>query len=166
MVYSERDRRFNLKYKKKFDYKLNNHGQSCTIVKKEHGKRCPCYNKETGYGDLIWHTKHPEEPECNDNCFLESIDIEENIKAFIIPSKYAGENAQLELVLTAIGEIHKDDYIYISNADTDIFSLDKDTDYIIYNNQKWLVLNPDVYRIGDVELVYMAILRLIGDNNE
>lgn len=159
-MYSERDKKYNLKYKKKLDAKINMHGQSFTIVRNSPGERCPCYNVENGYGNLEWHRHNPKEPECDTNCYLESKIIKLKDKAFIIPAK-AMDSTTAELILTTIGNIKKDDYIYIGKSDVDIFTLKKDIDYLIYNNRKWVLLNPDIYKIGDVDLVYIAILSLI-----
>ena len=151
----------NIKYKRMFDNKTNIHGQSCTLVKHKEGNRCPCYNGETGYGDRYWHISNPDEPECDDNCYLAAEEVREDLYAFIFPADSIGDKALREIVLAAIGEIKKDDYVYVGKSDTDIFNLSKETDYLIYNNQKWRVLNPDLYKLGDIELAYVALLELI-----
>lgn len=154
------------RYKRIFDKKMDKFGQSATLHTNSSGERCPCYNIDTGYGDPEWHRKNPDAPDCDDECYINRGEKDISIKAFILPSSDVGKKGFEEIVLAAIGQVKKDDYIYIGKSDVDIFNL-SEKDYLIYENKRWKIKNPDVYKIGDVSLIYVALLELIGeDKNE
>lgn len=163
MKISNIDKKYNLKYKKRFDYKTDIHGQSFKIYKSSKEQRCPCYNPETGYGSLHWHRDNPKAPECDDNCYLSSsIEIIKD-KAFIFPADAVGDKNLREIILAAIGEVHSDNYVYVGKSDLNIFDMDKTTDYLVFKNKKWKLLNPDIYMVGDIHLAYIALLEFIGE---
>ncbi|MGJ0848448.1 hypothetical protein ACR77J_17295 [Tissierella praeacuta] len=156
----------NIKYKRIFDKKTDKHGQSATLHIHPIGERCPCYNPNTGYGDPEYHRKNPTAPDCDDECYINRREKDVSLKAFIFPASDISKKGFEEIVLAAIGQVHKDDYVYVGKSDVDIFNL-SERDYLVYKNKRWKIKNPDVYKIGDVSLTYVALLELIGeDKNE
>lgn len=185
----------NIKYKRIFDKKVDRYGQSAILLTYSNGnyvsvedihnamelhelgqiplnqvsgvgERCPCYNETTGYGDPGWHRKNPNEPNCDDECYIYRPGQPIPLKAFIFPASDIDKKGFKEIVLAAIGQVNKDDYVYIGKSDLDIFNL-SEKDYLVYKNKRWKIKNPDVYKIGDIDLTYMALLELIGeDKNE
>lgn len=155
-----------IKYKKIFDKRTDKYGQSATLHIYPQGKRCPCYDPNTGYGDPEWHRQNPTVPDCDDECYINRGEKEIPLKAFIFPADSIGNKSVEEIVLAAIGQVKKDDYVYVGKSDVDIFNL-SENDYLVYKNKRWKIKNPDVYKIGDVDLTYVALLELIGeDKNE
>jgi len=150
------------RYKRIFDKKTDRYGQSATLYKYLAGERCPCYDPSTGYGDPEWHRQNPEAPECDDECYISRGDEEIPLKAFIFPATDISKKGLEEIVLTAIGQLQRDDYVYIGKSDVDIFNL-SERDYLVYKGRQWRIKNPDVYKIGDVDLTYVARLELIGE---
>lgn len=148
------------KYKRILDKKINRYGQSATLHTSNLGTRCPCFDASTGYGDLHWHIKNPTAPECDEEGYIGSSNMDIPLKAFILPASDVSSKGVEELILSSIGQIRQDEYVYIGKSDTDIFNL-KETDYLTYNNQKWKIKNPDVYKIGDISIVYVARLSLL-----
>lgn len=155
-----------IKYKKIFDKRTDKYGQSATLHIYSHGERCPCYDPNTGYGDPEWHRQNPTAPDCDDECYINRGKKEIPLKAFIFPADSIGNKSMEEIVLAAIGQVKKDDYVYVGKSDVEIFNL-SENDYLVYKNKRWKIKNPDVYKIGDVDLTYVALLELIGeDKNE
>lgn len=156
----------NIKYKRIFDKKTDRYGQSSILHTYSPGERCPCYNTTTGYGDPKWHRDNPLSIDCDDECYINRGKQDIYLKAFIFPASDVGKKGFEEVVLAAIGQVKKDDYVYIGKSDVDIFNL-SEKDYLVYKNKRWKIKNPDVYKIGDVSLTYIALLELIGeDKNE
>ena len=154
------------KYKRIFDKKTDKYGQSATLYAHFPGKRCPCYDESTGYGNPEWHRQNPTAPDCDDECYINRGEKEISLKAFIFPADNIGNKSMEEIVLAAIGQVKKDDYVYVGKSDVDIFNL-SENDYLVYGNKRWKIKNPDVYKIGDIPLTYVALLELIGsDKNE
>ncbi|WP_353096311.1 hypothetical protein [Tissierella praeacuta] len=154
------------RYKRIFDKKADKYGQSATLHIHPIGERCPCYDESTGYGNPEWHRKNPDAINCDDECYINRGEKDISIKAFILPSSDVGKKGFEEIVLAAIGQIKKDDYAYIGKSDVNIFNL-SEKDYLVYENKRWKIKNPDVYKIGDISLTYVALLELIGeDKNE
>ena len=153
----------NIKYKRIFDKKTNRYGQSATLKIHAIGERCPCYNSNTGYGDPKWHRENPLSVDCDDECYIHREEDYVALKAFIFPSSDISKKGFEEIVLAAVGQVKKDDYIYIGKSDVDIFNLSEE-DYLVYKNKRWKVKNPDVYKIGDISLTYVAVLELIGED--
>lgn len=154
-----------IKYKRILDKKTDRFGQSATLSIHSPGERCPCYDGPTGYGDPEWHRRNPAAIDCDTECYInrgrESIEL----KAFIFPASDIGRRGFEEEVLAAIGQVTKDDYVYVGKSDVDIFKL-SDEDYLVYKNKRWRIKNPDVYKIGDVDLTYVALLELIGEDKD
>ncbi|WP_432400955.1 hypothetical protein [Wukongibacter sp. M2B1] len=150
-------------YKKIFDKKIDKYGQSAILHKYIPGTRCTCYDESTGYCDPQWHRDNPTEPECNEEGYLDGSTEQTPLKAFIFPSSDLNRKLVDEVVLSSIGKIDKDDYIYVGKSDVDIFNLDIDIDYLEHNNKKWQIINPDSYKIGDIDIIYIAKLKLLGD---
>lgn len=155
----------NVKYKRIFDKKTDKHGQSATLHTHSLGERCPCYNSNTGYGDPEYHRQNPSAPNCDNECYINRGEKEIQLKAFILPSSDVGKKGFEEIVLAAIGQVNKDDYIYIGKSDIDIFNL-SERDYLVYKDKRWKIKNPDVYKIGDIDLTYVALLELIGEDKD
>lgn len=154
-----------IKYKRIFDKRTDKYGQSATLHTYSPGERCPCYNPDTGYGDPRWHRENPLEPDCDDECYINRGEKDISLKAFIFPASDIGKKGFEEIVLAAIGQVRKDDYVYIGKSDVDIFNL-SEKDYLIYKNKRWKIKNPDVYKIGDVSLTYVALLELMGSDKD
>ena len=156
----------NIKYKRIFDKKADRNGQSAALNIYSLGERCSCYDSSTGYGNPEWHRKNPLEPDCDDECYINRGSEQIPLKAFIYPASDVSKKGFEEMVLAAIGQIQKDDYAYVGKSDVDIFNL-SEKDYLVYKNKRWKIKNPDVYKIGDISLAYVALLELIGeDRNE
>lgn len=155
----------NIKYKRIFDKKTDKHGQSATLHIHPIGERCPCFNPNTGYGDPEWHRKNPNASNCDNECYINRGEKDIPIKAFIFPASDVGRKGFEEIVLAAIGQVNKDDYVYIGKSDVDIFNL-SESDYLVYKDKRWKIKNPDVYRIGDIDLTYVALLELIGEDKD
>lgn len=156
----------NSKYKRIFDKKTDRYGQSAALNIHSPGVRCPCYNPNTGYGDPEWHRQNPEAIDCDNECYINRGKESIALKAFIFPSSDIGRRGFEEEILAAIGQITKDDYVYVGKSDVDIFNL-SENDYLVYKDKRWRIKNPDVYKIGDIELTYVALLELVGeDKNE
>ncbi|QEK12722.1 hypothetical protein FQB35_10480 [Crassaminicella thermophila] len=150
------------KYKVLFDKKVDKYGQTAILHKFINGIRCPCYDEDTGYCDPQWHRDHPEAPECNDEGYLQGINEQIILKAFIFPANDLNKSTVDEVVLASLGQLSKDDYIYVGKSDVSIFNL-KDTDYLEYDNKRWRIKNPDNYKIGDDDISFVAKLELLGD---
>lgn len=153
----------NIKYKKIFDKRTDRYGQSATLHTYSSGEKCPCYNESTGYGNPDWHRQNPTAVDCDDECYIDRGEEDIPLKAFIYPSSDIGKKGFEEVVLAAIGQVNKDDYIYIGKSDIDIFNL-SEKDYLVYKDKRWKLKNPDVYKIGDISLTYVALLELVGED--
>lgn len=151
-----------VKYKRIFDNKTDKYGQSAILHTYSPGERCPCYDESTGYGDPEWHRQNPLEPDCDDECYINRGEKDIPLKAFIFPASSITQKGLEEIILTAIGQVQRDDYVYVGKSDVDIFNL-SEKDYLVYKNKRWKIKNPDVYKIGDVDLTYVARLELIGE---
>lgn len=150
------------KFKRIFDKKVDRYGQSAILHKYSPGVRCPCYDESTGYCDPQWHRDNPDALECNEEGYLDGINEQIPLKAFVFPVDDLNKTTVDEVVLASLGKLNKDDYIYVGKADVDILNL-KDIDYLEYDNRKWRLNNPDNYKIGDYNLAFVAKLKLIGD---
>lgn len=151
------------KYKRILDKKITRYGQSATLHVTDLGTRCPCFDESTGYGDLHWHIQNPDNPDCNEEGYIDSDNVETSLKAFILPASDISAKGLEEIILANIGKVRQDEYVYIGKSDVNIFNL-KETDYLTYNNRKWKIKNPDVYKVGDISIVYVARLELLGDD--
>lgn len=149
------------KYKRIFDKKIEKYGQSATLYIYSSEERCPCFDESSGYGDPEWHRNNSKAPECNDEGYLKGTTEETKLKAFIFPATSLTSKGFEEIVLSTIGKVNKDDYVYVGKSDIDIFNL-KETDYLVYENRRWKIKNPDIYKIGDTSLTHVAQLELIG----
>ncbi|WMM26665.1 hypothetical protein RBU61_08300 [Tissierella sp. MB52-C2] len=156
-------RESNIKYKRIFDKRTDKYGQSATLYIHPIGERCPCFNPNTGYGNPKWHRQNPTAIDCDDECYINREKETIPLKAFIFPASDIGKKGFEEIVLAAIGQVKKDDYVYVGKSDVDIFNL-SEKDYLVYKNKKWKIKNPDVYKIGDINLTYVALLELIGED--
>ncbi|QZY56705.1 hypothetical protein [Crassaminicella profunda] len=150
------------KFKRIFDKKVNKYGQSAILHKYTPGERCPCYDKDTGYCDPQWHRDHPNAPACNEEGYLEGTSEQVNLKAFIFPVDNLNKATVDEVVLASLGQLSKDDYIYVGKSDVDIFNLN-DTDYLEYDNRRWKIKSPDNYKIGDGNIAFVTKLELLGN---
>lgn len=150
------------KYKDLFDKTVNKYGQTAILHKYSPGNRCPCYDESTGYGDPQWHRDNPEAPQCNDEGYLDGTNEQTSLKAFVFPVDDLNKSTVDEVVLASLGQLSKDDYIYVGKSDVDIFNL-KDTDYLVFDNKRWKIKNPDSYKIGDDNIAFVSKLEFLGD---
>lgn len=139
---------------------IDEEGVTAVIVQKSPGLRCPCYNQATGYGSPLWHITNPAEIQCDDECFLGSIENRTSIKCFMIPKQSISTNNTDQFILDIIGKIEKYDYIYAGPNNFDIKMLGAD-DYIEYTGMKFRIKNADRYDIREEPLAYIAVLELI-----
>lgn len=150
------------KYKIIFDKKVDKYGQSAILHEYIPGTRCPCYDESTGYGDPQWHRDNPTEPDCNEEGYLDGTNNPISLKAFIFPVDDLSKTTVEEVVLASLGQLNKDDYIYLGKSDFNILNL-KDTDYLEFDSKRWKVNNPDNYKISDENIAFVAKLELLGD---
>ncbi|WFD12462.1 hypothetical protein [Tepidibacter hydrothermalis] len=151
------------KAKRIFDKNINRYGQSTILHKASKGQRCPCFNQNTGYCNPQWHRDNPKAPECDEEGYIDAGFEDIEVKAFILPKSDLDRKVINEAVLSQIGILDKDDYMYIGKTDIDILNL-SNTDYLIYENKRWQILSPDTYKLGDISIVYVARLKPLGSD--
>lgn len=151
------------KAKRIFDKKINKYGQSAILHKTLQGQRCPCFDIEIGYCNPKWHRDNPQAPQCDEEGYIDAEEKEIPLKAFILPKSDLDRKVVEEAILSQIGILDKDDYMYIGKMDIDILNL-RDTDYLIYESKRWKILSPDSYKLGDIAIVYVARLKPLGSN--
>jgi hypothetical protein len=145
-----------------FNRVVEKHGQSFVIYKQGNTTPCPGFISETGYCDPQYHRDNPTATQCNEAGYIEEAPTEIAGKAFIQPfgaNSISSQDKDLEKRLSSVGEMQKDDQLYIGRSDIDVFSL-KESDYLSHDARLFDVLNPDSIKIGDQHVYTLALLRL------
>lgn len=142
---------------------IRKNGQSA-VFHNLSGTTCPCVNSQTGYCDREWHRNNPPpgDEDCNGTGIISTTDTDVNIKALFLPKVDVDEKLQ-EL----IGLKNKEDFFFMGafNVDDggliDISVFNNEQDYILFDGDKYLLLNIDNERIGDNIAYYYALMKRI-----
>lgn len=133
-----------------FNTLLSQMGSDVTFHREEDGEPCPCRTAE-GFRDPDWHATHPEEPDCNEQGFLNATVTEFSVKASIQPASRmtAGRGAQRANDL--LGDVERDDMIGIFPVvwgGNTLNFLDWGTageDFILYDDRRFVAVDADKF---------------------
>jgi hypothetical protein len=130
-------------------------GTSVALHQETKGGQCPCYDEQTATKSLQWHRENPDAPACGpDGYFTANISVI-TFKAFVEPAS----RKSMQIIQKVFGELHAHDMYYIGPPDVDVRGLDRLRDFLIYDGQKYEVLNPEHYPFRDQTHHYEAGLR-------
>ncbi len=109
------------------------------------GDRCPCFDAQMGVKSLQWHRDNPGEPECSPDGYLSGSWEDKAFNAFLEPAS----KKQVQVIQRIFGEVKAHDLYYMGPADVDLRALNRDRDYVLFEGEKYKVLNPELlYLMG------------------
>lgn len=132
---------------------LNTMGSDVIYHREDNGVDCPCKTPE-GFRDPQWHRDNPTEPNCNEQGFITFVTVDALVKGSVQPPRMRG-NRGAERVNELLGEVRKDDRIGIFPCNWNGLVLnfkdwsDAGEDYIIYDNNRYLVVEAD--KVPDID---------------
>ncbi len=147
-----------MSYQSRFTKIINKYGQDVILYRHTDGERCPGYDESTGYCDPQYHRDNPDEPQCNEDSYINTSATQTPYKAFIQPLR-ALSKREPELYNTLIGKAKDDDYVYMGPSSIDIRNL-LETDYLVYDGREFIITNPDENMISNQIIFYFGTLEL------
>lgn len=130
-------------------------GVNVLLHRESHGEKCPCFNETMGGKSLQWHRDNPDEQECGPDGYLAGSTEETGFKAFVEPASKKSP----QLIQRIFGEIKAHDMFYIGPADVEIKGLNRLTDYLLYGEEKFEFINPELLYFMGAPHHYEAGLR-------